>query len=184
MFLSTSSNLSLNTLLLWGLLHRSQPPPGHSHLLHRGLLHPQGGSSVEICSMGDPWVQGDSLLHQGPLPAQPAGELLLPACSTSCPPAALTWRLQGCFSLLALPASVVQQYFPLLTSALPEVQTTSLIGSALASAGALLELSGAGCCLDCSHRCHPCRPLLPNPCHVNPIEVCAAITKPLCFGLS
>ena len=78
----------------------------------------------------------------------------------------------------------MQQYFPLLTSALPEVQTTSLIGSALASAGALLELSGAGCCLDCSHRRHPCRPLLPNPCHVNPIEVYAAITKPLCFGLS
>ena len=91
------------------------------------------------------------------------------------------WGLQGWFSLLALPASVAQQYFPLLKSALPAVQTTSLIGSALASVVALLELAGAGSYLTgAASALFSQRPRLQPPA-TNPYVV---ITKPLCFGLS
>lgn len=62
-----------------------------------------------------------------------------------------TWSpsdcLQGCFShiLSLLPlAAVVQQIFPLLECVIPEALPPSLMGSALASGGSILESAGIG----------------------------------------
>uniref|UniRef100_A0A8C3GKR9 Transient receptor potential cation channel subfamily M member 6 n=1 Tax=Cairina moschata TaxID=8855 RepID=A0A8C3GKR9_CAIMO len=60
-----------------------------------------GGSStrcsMEICSMWDPWAAGGQPAPPGASP-QAAGELLLPAWVTSCPPAALIWVTAGWIS--------------------------------------------------------------------------------------
>ena len=59
---------------------------GHSHLLHRGLLHGlQRGDLLYLGLMG----AGGQPAPPGASP-QGAGELVLHAWSTSCPPAALT----------------------------------------------------------------------------------------------
>ena len=76
----------------------------HIHLLNHGLLHRQQCGDLLCC--GTHGLQGDSLLHQGPF-HRLQGNCCSGTWSTSCPPSALTWCLQGWFSLLAVPAAVV-----------------------------------------------------------------------------
>jgi len=86
----------------------SSPHPLLRHGLHHGHM---GGSAP--CGVHE--LQGDSLLHHGPLLG--CRELLLHVWSTSCT------DLAGCrtVSQSSLPAAVVQQvFFPFLKSAIPE----------------------------------------------------------------
>ena len=84
-----------------GALHGPQaPPPGHIHLLQRGLLH-GGAAAWRSAPCGTHGLQGDSLLHQGPLHMLQGTSALAPGA-----PVPLLLRsckcLQGCFSLLSL----------------------------------------------------------------------------------
>ena len=68
-------------------LHGLQPPPGHIHLLHRGLLN--GLQRGDLLRRGTHGLQGDSLLHHRPLHGL-QGNFSSGAWSPSCPPSALT----------------------------------------------------------------------------------------------
>jgi len=115
---------------------RSLPWTTSGYLLHRGPLWTAGGQPAS------PWsssraAREDSLLRylEHPLP------LLL-----NCP-----WCLQSCFShivsLLSLDCCLpaVLGFFHLLKYVIPEALPPSLIGSALASGGSVLEPAGTGC---------------------------------------
>ena len=125
--------------------------------------------------MWDPWAAGGQPAPPGASP-QAAGELVLRAWSTSCPPAALTLGAAG---LVLTPLSQLlshSSFFPFLQSAFPEAHPVSLPGSALASGRSLLEPSGAGSDLTWGSfwallpEATPAAPPQPNPSHVNPIQ--------------
>jgi len=67
-------------------------------------------------------------------------------------------------------------FFPLLKYVIPEALPLSLIGLALASSGSVFELAGAGFIrhegsfLQLLTEATPIAPLLPKPCHTNPIQ--------------
>ena len=117
------------------------------------------------------------------------GQLVLPAASpglqgTSAPaltPPALLLHsprgLLGCFSLIShssLPAAVAQLLFPSL-NVLSQSTSSTAHGSGLACSRSLLELGGFGSHLSwgsCWALLAVCsrRPVLPNPCHVSPMQ--------------
>lgn len=154
-----------------------QPHP----LLHHGLLYGCTWRSALRCACR---LQGDSLLHRGPLLA--CKKLLLHAWSTSCPtgapPALLLHRLcrlQGYFSHIShssFSAAVAHQFFfllNLLSQRYTECcwwvqlwQWWKLFGNI-----SYLTWAGAGLC---SQRC-PCSPLLTKYAHVSPIQLLSSV---------
>jgi len=120
-----------------------QPPLGHIHCcMHHGLLYGCTWRSALRCACR---LQGDSLLHRGPLLA--CRKLLLHAWNTSYLTSALTLRaarlLLSYFSLFFLSCCCTPVLFSL-KSALPEVHWVLLMGSALAVVGlfwSFLEMS-------------------------------------------
>ena len=88
------------------------------------------------------------------------------------------------FSHSSLPAAVSEQYFSFLKYPLTELQLVLRIRSALVSDGSLLEPCGTGSYLAGGSFCTllteatPAAPLLPNHCHVNPIQ--AAVLQKAC----
>ncbi|KAK4810648.1 hypothetical protein QYF61_007385 [Mycteria americana] len=134
-----------NGLLQCGLSMGSQLPSGHIHLLRHGVLY---GLQEDICSTVDlHGLQGDSLPHHG-LHHELQGNLCPGAWSTSsssfftdlgvCRVVSLT------YSHSSFPAAVVQQFLPLLKYVITEALPPSLMGSALASSGSVLEPAGIG----------------------------------------
>ena len=81
----------------WAAASSRPPPPAPPG------APPPTGCSVEICSGWDPRAAGGQPAPPGASP-QAAGELLLRACSTCCPPAALTLGAAG---LLLTPHSPI-----------------------------------------------------------------------------
>lgn len=130
-----------------------------------------GAAAWRSAPCGTHGLQGDSLLHRGPL-HRPQGNV------PGAPPALLLhspWGLQGYFLLLSLLAAVPQHFFsPFLKHILTDVQTISLTSlqphllACLWPATGLL--SNKGQLLDSSRRSHPCGPPLPKPSHVNPLK--------------
>ncbi|KAM9591171.1 uncharacterized protein ACIBXB_006070 [Morphnus guianensis] len=140
---------------------------GRIHLLWHGVLH---------------GLQGDSLPHHG-LHHGLQGNLCSGAWSTSFPSfftdlgVCRVVSLTCSRSALQLPFPCALQLFPLLKYVIPEALPLSLIGSALAGGGSVLELAGIG---SIGHRgsfqqllteATPVTPPLPKPCHTNPIQV-------------
>ncbi|KAK4827158.1 hypothetical protein QYF61_015112 [Mycteria americana] len=112
------------------------------HLLWCGVLH---GLQVDICSTINPMgCRGTSLPHHG-LHHGLQGNLCSGAWSTSTPPSSLTLVSAELFlshtltPLLWLPFH--SSFFPLLKYVIPEALPPSLMGSALASGGSILELA-------------------------------------------
>jgi len=116
---------------------------GHS-LLQRGVLP---GLQVGICSPVGLHSCRDSLPSPWSAPWA-AGNLCSGAWSTSCPPSALILGSAELFLLHILTHLLTlllcSSFFPLLKTAIPELLGPSLMGSALASSGSVLELAGIG----------------------------------------
>ncbi|KAM9590921.1 uncharacterized protein ACIBXB_005956 [Morphnus guianensis] len=135
---------SKSTLLQRGLPTGSQPPSG-THLLRCGVLH---GLQVDICATVDlHGLQGDSLPHHG-LHHGLQGNLCSGAWSISSPSFFTDLGVRRVVSLTcshSSPASVsrLSQLF-LLKNVITEALPLSLIGSALAGGGSVLEPAGIG----------------------------------------
>ncbi|PKU27356.1 hypothetical protein llap_22340 [Limosa lapponica baueri] len=117
------------------------------HLLRCGVLH---GLQMDICSTVNlHGLQGDSLPHYD-LHHRLQGNLCFDVWSTSSPCFFFT-NLGVCrvvsltYSHSSLPAAVAvaQKLFPLLKYVITEMLPPSLIGSALAEGGSVLELAGS-----------------------------------------
>jgi len=137
--------LSMGPQVLAGACSSAGSPRGHS------LLWASTCSSVRFV----PWAAGRELLHLGPPWAAggqsvspwsspwASGESLPCAWSTSSPFFCTDLGVCGVVSLtlshFPLLAAVAQQLFPLLKSVIPEVLPLTLLGSALASGGSILE---------------------------------------------
>ena len=123
-----------------GLPAGSQPPLS-IHLLWCGVLH---GMQVDICSTMDlHGLQGHSLPHHGLLHRR--NSALVPG-TPSPPPSSLIFvsaeLFSHVFSLLSLAAVLLQVFPPVLRYVITEVLPLSLMGLALDSSGAVLELAG------------------------------------------
>jgi len=150
--------------------------PSSVHLLWCGVLH---GLQVEICLTVDlHGLQGHSLPHHG-RHHELQGHLCSSAWSTSSPSfctdpgvcRAVSHHLTPLFS-----CSSADFFSPLLNYVIPKVLPLSLMGSALASGGSVLEPAGTG---SVGHggsfwqlltEATPVAPSLPKPCHTNPIH--------------
>jgi len=162
------------SLLQHGLSMESQPPSGIL-LLKRKVFH---GLQVEICSTMDlHGLQGQNLPHHGllhGLRGNPAPGALPP------PPSSLTLVS----AVLVLPRILTRllsckmplcSFSPLLKYVITEVLPLSLMGSALASGGSVLEPAGigfirhGGSFWQLLTEATPIAPPLPKPCHANPV---------------
>jgi len=130
------------SLLQRGLPMVSQPPSA-IHLLRCGVLH---GLQVDICStVVLNGLQGDSQPHHGLLHGL-RGNLCSSARSTSSPSSALTLVsavVSLTYSHSHSAIAVILGFFPSLY-VITEVLPLSLMGSALASSGSVLEPAGIG----------------------------------------
>jgi len=164
-------------LLQHGLPMGSQPPSG-IHLLQHG-----------VPSMGYSWISAPPWTSMGCR----GTTCLTTVFSTGCrgtsalvpgapPPPSFFTDLGVCrvvsltSSHSSIPAAVVQQPFPLLKYVMPEALPPSLMGSALASGGSILEPAGIGSIkhrrifLQLLREATLVALLLPKPCHVNPVQ--------------
>jgi len=152
-------------------------PRGHS------LLQASTCSSVgslprdvggDLLHHGPPWTAGHSLPHYG-LHYELQGNLCYGTWSTSSPSSAQTLGsaevlLSHSLTPLSCCCSLPLNYF------IPEVLPPSLMGSALASDGSVLEPAGVGsiryggCFQQLLTEATPVAPLLPKPCHTNPVQ--------------
>jgi len=186
----TSYGRQSSTGLLSPRVHRSCWKPAPVRAIHRitaSFRHPPA------LAWGPPRAAGGNLLHCGPewaagrQPASPwsapwaAGEPLLrclehllPSFCTYlgvCRVVSLTYSRSSHLSALAQ-----QVFFPILKYVITEALPLSLMGSALASSRSILEPARTG---SVGHggsfsqfltEATPVAPLLPKPCHANPIQ--------------
>lgn len=128
-------------------------------LLHCGLLH---GCMWRSASCGISVLQGDSLLHYGPLLG--CKELLLCAWSTCCPPAALTLVAAGLF--LSFSCS---PFLNLSTPSIAHGSSLAVVGPCWSSWSWLW--SDVGWWWALLTEANPAVPQLSKPCHVNPRQM-------------
>jgi len=156
--------------------HRVTASFRHKCALAWGPFH---GLQLDICSTVDlHGVQGDSLPHHGLLHELQGKTLCSGAWSTSSPSFSTDLGVCRAVSLtsshFSLLTAIPQQVFPLLKYVIIEALPPSLMRSALASGGSVLEPAGTGSIRHGGSfwqlltEATPVAPLLPKPCHTNP----------------
>jgi len=154
-WVTSGTTVPTRRLFQHGLSTGSQLPSGHIHVVRRGVLH---RLKVDICFTVDlHGLQGDNLPHHGSL-----HWLQVNLCSSTWSTSFFT-DLGVCkvvsltYSHSILSSAVAQHFSSFLKYFIPEVLTTSLMGSAFASSWNCLCLT-QGQLLVSSHRSHLCSP--------------------------